>query len=131
MTTAVKSAIDSKQIMWVGVGLALLAALAYVLIGLGVLTVGDIKAEEGSGNITYIAAVCYTLGGLLILIRRRGLWIIGLVINTLVLMFFFQMYQNRPVVVFSPGGLATKAAQILLEISLLYLILTDWRKSRR
>jgi len=131
MATTIRTSINSKSMMWVGVGLALLAALAYVLIGLGVLTVGDIKANEGSGNITYIAAACYTLGGLLILLRRRGLWIIGLVINTLVLMFFFQMYQTRPVVVFSPGGLLTKAAQILLEIGLLYLIITDWRTSRR
>lgn len=131
MATTIRTSINSKPVMWVGVGLALLAALAYVLIGLGVLTVGDIKADEGSGNITYIAAASYTLGGLLILLRRRGLWIIGLVINTLVLMFFFQMYQTRPVVVFSPGGLLTKAAQILLEISLLYLIITDWRTSRR
>jgi hypothetical protein len=46
-------------------------------------------------------------------------------------LFFFQMYQGRPAVVFSPGGLISKAAQILLEISLIYLIISDWRKPRR
>jgi len=31
---------------------------------------------------------------------------------------------------FSQGGLATKAAQLLLEVSLLYLIMTGWRRVR-
>ena len=130
MATTIKSTTNSSRILWLGMGLALLAALAYVLIDLGVLTVGDIKPEQGSGNITYIAAGCYFLGGLLMLLRRRGLWIFGLVMNTLVMLFFFQMYQARPVVVFSPGGLMTKVAQLLLEVSLIYLIITDWRKPR-
>ena len=109
----------------------MLAALAYVLIGVGVLAVGDVPRDEASVNIAYIAAGGYLLGGLLILLRRRGLWIIGVVINALVLLFFFQMYQNRPVVIFSPGGLASKAAQLLLEVGLIYLIITDWRRSCR
>ena len=49
-------------------------------------------------------------------------------INALVILFFVMAYQNRPTVMFSPGGLATKAAQLLLEVSLLYLIITDWRR---
>ncbi len=118
------------RIMWAAVALALLAAVAYVLINAGVLTVGDVPREEGSMIIAYVAAGCYLLGGLLILRRRRWLWIFGLVMNTLVLLFFVQMYQNRPVVIFSPGGLATKIAQLLLEVSLIYLIITDWRKAR-
>ncbi len=118
------------RVMWAAVALALLAAAAYVLINAGILTVGDVPREEGSMVIAYVAAGCYLLGGLLILLRRRWLWIFGLVMNTLVLLFFLQMYQNRPVVIFSPGGLATKIAQLLLEVSLIYLIVTDWRKAR-
>ncbi len=108
----------------------LLAALFYVSINASVLAVGDVPHEEGSTFIAYLAAGCYLLGGLLILLRRRWLWIIGLAMNTLVLLFFFQMYQARPVVIFSPGGLATKIAQLLLEVCLIYLIIADWRKSR-
>lgn len=78
-----------------------------------------------------LVAGCYFLGGLLILLRRRGLLIFGLAMNTLVLLFFFQMYQARPAVIFSPGGLMTKAAQLLLEVSLLYVIIADWRRARR
>lgn len=128
MTTTTQS--TSQRGLWLGLALAVCAALAYVLIGLGVLPVGDITPEDGSGTITYIAAACYAIGGLLILLRRRGLLIFGLVMNTLVLLFFFQMYQARPAVVFSPGALVTKAAQICLEISLLYLIISNWRKPR-
>jgi hypothetical protein len=75
-----------------------------------------------------VAAGSYLLGGLLILVHSRWLWIVGAVINALVILFFVMAYQNRPTVMFSPGGLATKAAQLLLEVSLLYLIITDWRR---
>ncbi len=118
------------RVMCAAAALALLAAVAYVLINAGVLAVGDVPHEEGSIAIAYVAAGCYLLGGLLILLRLRWLWIFGLVMNTLVLLFFCQMYQNRPVVIFSPGGLATKIAQLLLEVSPIYLIITDWRKAR-
>ena len=56
---------------------------------------------------------------------------IGAVINALVMLAFVSAYLDRPAVLFSPGGLATKAAQLLLEASLIYLIITDWRRSRR
>ncbi len=131
MTTTNTLSTNYRRSMWVAVALALITALAYVLIAGGVLPVGDVPHEEGSATIVYIAAGCYFLGGLLILLRRRGLWIFGLVINTLVMLFFFQMYQARPAVVFSPGGLMTKAAQLLLEVSLIYLIIADWRNTRR
>jgi hypothetical protein len=126
-----RQALALRNIMWIAAALALFAALSYVLINASVLAVGDVPHEEGSTSIAYVAAGCYLLGGLLILLRRRWLWISGLVMNTLVLLFFFQMYQGRPIVIFSPGGLATKIAQVLLEVCLIYLILADWRKARR
>ena len=55
----------------------------------------------------------------------------GAVINALVILFFFSMYQERPAVLLSPGGIVSKAAQILLEVGLIYLIVTDWLRSRR
>ena len=124
-----KQASTAQRVTWVAVTLALFAALSYLLINAGILAVGDVPREEGSTTIAYIAAGCYFLGGLLILLRRRWLWIIGLVMNTLVLLFFLQMYQSRPMVIFSPGGLATKIAQVLLEVCLIYLIIADWRRA--
>jgi hypothetical protein len=120
------------RLIWLDVMLALLTALGYVLIALKVLGVGDLQPAEDGGAIVSIAAGCYLIGGLLILARRRGLWIAGAVINALVMLMFFTAYQDRPAVLLSPGGLATKAAQLLLELGLLYLIVTDWwRASRR
>ncbi len=120
-----------RRVLWLSVGPALFTALAYVLINVSVLAIGDVPHEEGSTTIAYIAAGCYLLGGLLILLRRRWLWIFGVVMNTLVLLLFFQMYQNRPMVVFSPGGLATKIPQLLLEVSLIALIVIDWRHAHQ
>jgi len=126
-----KQASTVRSVMWVSMALALLTALSYVLINAGALAVGDVPHEEGSTAIAYLAAGCYFAGGLSILLRRRWLWISGAVMNALVLLFFFQMYQTRPLVIFSPGGLATKIAQVLLEVCLIYLIIADWRQTRR
>ena len=74
------------NVLWLAVGLALLAALSYVLMGPGVLGVGDLDTSEAPAAITYVAAGGYLLGGLLILLRRRWLWIVGAVINALVVL---------------------------------------------
>jgi hypothetical protein len=108
--------------IWLAVALALLAALSYIMIQLGILGVGDLQPTAEPAAIVYVANGSYLLGGLLILVHRRWLWIVGALINTLVILFFVMFY---------PGGLATKAAQLLLEVSLLYLIITDWRHERR
>jgi hypothetical protein len=116
----------SQTVLWLAVALAICTAVAYVLIALGLLGVGDLQVAQDGGAIVYVAAGCYLLGGLLILPRRRWLWIIGFLINAMVIMFFFKLYQDRPAVIFSPGGLLTKIPQLLLELTLIYLILVDW-----
>jgi hypothetical protein len=129
---AARSTIANRfPVMWIAVALALFAVLAYVLIAQGLPGVGDVRMAEDAGAIVYVAAGCYLLGGLLILVHRRWLWTIGLVTNSLVILFFFRMYQNRPAVILSPGGLATKMAQLLLEIALIYLVVSDWQRSRK
>jgi len=113
------------------VALALLVALAYTLIAQGILPIGDLTHVEGPAGIIYTAAGCYLLGGLLILLRRRWLWIVGAIMNGLSILFFVRMYQDKPAVLFSPGGLVSKAAQLLLELILAYLIVTYSRRSPR
>lgn len=115
------------RLMWLAVGLALIAALSYLLIQLGVLAVGDLKPSEQPPVIVFMAAGCYVLGGLLILLRRRWLWIVGAIINALVILFFAMAYVHRPSVMFSAGGLTTKIAELLLEVCLLVLIAAGWR----
>ena len=127
---AVRPTNDVRRVSWLAVALAIGAALTYILMATGLLSVGDPQVARDGGVIVYVAAGCYLLGGLLILARRRWLWIAGALINLLVILFFFQMYQARPIVLFSPGGLISKVAQILLEVALIYLIATDWLHAR-
>ena len=119
------------RVKWLAVALALVAAMAYVMIAVDILGVGDLETTDAPPTIVYVAAGCYFLGGLLILVRRPWLWIIGAVINALVMLFFFNMYQDRPAVLFSSGGITTKVPQLLFEVTLIYLIVIDWMRSRR
>lgn len=116
-----------SAVMWSDVALALAAAAAYLLISSSILGVGDLQTAEAPAAVTYVCAASYGVGGLLILLRWRWLWVAGAVVNAIVMLVFFSAYANRPAVMFSPGGLVTKAAQLLLEVGLLYLILTRGR----
>lgn len=118
----------SNRVLWTAVGLALFTAVIYVLIAINILGVGGLQMDEKPAGIIYIAAGCYLLGGLLILLRNRWLLLFGAFINAMVVLFFFRMYQGRPDVMFSPGGLVSKTAQILLEVALVYVIATNWKK---
>jgi len=113
----------SKKVMLICVTLALIAGVAYILTATGVLDAG-IGSDEGPPAIVYVAGACYIIGGLLILRKKRRVWITGVIINTLVIVIFIALYLSRTEVMFSVAGLATKIPQILLEIGLLYLIFT-------
>jgi hypothetical protein len=120
----------NTRILWIAVALALITALSYILMQFNVLGVGDLRTDEKPIGIIYVAAGCYFLGGLLILLRNRWLLLFGAFINAMVILFFFNMYQHRPTVVFSAGGMISKVAQILLEFALLYVIAVNWKKSK-
>jgi hypothetical protein len=122
---------QTNRVVWLCVALAVIAAIAYVMMALDILAVGDLQLQEAPPSVAYVAAGGYLLGGLLILLRRRWLWIVGAVINALVILFFFLGYQDRPAVIFSSGGLASKTAEVLLEVGLIYLIVTDRRRRSR
>jgi hypothetical protein len=128
MNTIRSSNNNRVHILWAAVGLALLAALSYILMAWDVLGVGDLQMDEKPAVIIYVAAGCYFVGGLLILLRNRWLLLFGAFINAMVILFFFNLYQDRPAVLFSPGGLISKIAQILLEAALIYVIAVSWRK---
>ena len=130
MNTVQHSNPNHIRITWAALVLALIAALSYVLMALNLLSVGDLQVGERPINIIFVAAGCYLLGGFLILLRNRWLLLFGAFINAMVILFFFSMYQNRPTVIFSPGGLVSKIAQILLEVTLIYIVAVNWKKSK-
>lgn len=117
--------------MWAAVGLSLVVSLSYILMAFNVLGAGDLQVDEKPAGIIYVAAGCYLAGGLLILTRSRWLLLFGAFINAMVMLFFFNMYQNRPAVMFSPGGLVSKIAQVLLEVALLYVIVVFWKRESK
>ena len=127
---AIQSTPNHIRMTWIAVGPAIFTALAYVLMALNLLGVGDLRMDERPAAIIYVAAGCYLLGGLLILFRNRWLLIFGAVVNAMVILFFFILYQDRPAVMSSPGGLASKIAQILLEVTLIYIIAVNWKKTK-
>lgn len=102
---------------------AWIAAGAYLLMAAGVLGTGGYQPEPGGEGIVLVAAGAYALGGLLVLARRRWLWIVGAVVNALVMTVFFTAYAGDPSILLSGGGLATKGAQLPLEATLLLLVL--------
>lgn len=122
---------NHARIMWVSVALALVTTLSYALMAFNVLGVGDLQMDEKPAAIIFVAAGCYLLGGILILIRNRGLLLFGAGINALVILFFFNLYKDRPAVMFSPGGLVSKIAQILLELALFYVLVVNGKNETK
>ena len=127
MNTIKQSKSIQPRALWLAVGLAIFTALAYILMAANLLGVGDLQMDERPAGIIYFAAGCYLLGGLLILLRNRWLLLFGAFINAMVILFFFNLYQNRPAVIFSPGGLISKILQISLEVALIYVIVRIWK----
>jgi len=118
-----------KGIMISCMVLAFIAAIFYLLLGAGVITAGSQMGTPVTRAFIIVAGGCYIFGGLLILAKKRWLWIIGIVMNTLVMAVFFIMYSKNPAVIFSLPGLGTKIPQIILEVGLVYLIATYQRRS--
>ena len=102
--------------------LAFIAAVVYALVGTNVISIPSLGAAEAPLAIFYIAAGCYLVGGLLVLWKIRWLWALGLAANTWVIAIFFLAYHHKPEMMVSTAGLATKAAQVLLEFGLIYLV---------
>lgn len=117
-----KSVFTPELVKWIAFGLAVFTSIAYILIRFNILGIGNLVASDQPLGIVYASAGCYFIGGSLILLKRKWLWVIGAMINALVVFFFFAMYKNQVSVIVSAGGLTTKIAQILLEMSLIYLI---------
>jgi len=118
----------TSKAVWLAFGLALATVAVYVLIFLHMLGIGDYDWANAPAFIGYAAMGGYLLGGLLILVRQRWLWFIGLLINGLVMFAYFSMHQAEPALLLSAGGLISKVLQLLLEVVLIYLIFASKKK---
>jgi hypothetical protein len=117
----------AKSIMLFCLVLALISALVYVFLILGIMKVGDMFPDEGVPVYFYIVPTGYVIGGLLIFLKRRWLWITGAVLNSIPIVVFYAAYAGRPDIMLSAPGIIAKIAQVLLEIGLIYLIVMPKR----
>lgn len=116
-----------KLVMFACLAMALISALVYVLMANGMMHAGDIMYEEPAPAYLYIIPAGYAIGGLLALLEKRWLWIAGAIINAFTIVVFYSAYARQPDIMLSAPGLITKIAQVLLEIGLIYLIITFTR----
>lgn len=108
--------------------MALVSASVYTLLASGIVKVGDMSPEGGVPAFFYVVPISYAIGGFLILLKKRWLWIIGAIVNAIPIVVFYAAYAERPDIMLSAAGLITKIAQVLLEVGLIYLIATFKRK---
>ncbi len=108
--------------MLVCLAMALISALVYILMANGVMLPESLISNEPLPPYFYIIPAGYSIGGFLILLKRRWLWITGAVINGFGITMFYVAYADQVSVMVSAAGLITKIAQIIMEIGLIYLI---------
>jgi len=119
----------TRSIMLFCLVLALISALTYVLLILGILKAGEMMTPEGGvPAYFYIVPAGYVIGGFIILLKKRWLWIIGAILNAIPIVVFYAAYAGRPDIMLSAAGLIAKASQVLLEIGLICLIVTFKRQ---
>jgi len=118
---------DSNTIiLGTSVVLAFVIALGYMLTELHILRTAALRPDEVPPGI--YAGAFYIIGGLLIPLGKRWLWIVGAAINAWVIWQFFCVCGDRLTAFLSTPGLLITTAQVLLEIGLIYLILSHGRE---
>ncbi len=111
--------VDGSSIPWVAGALSLVAALVYLVIASPAMP-ADYKAPPTP--VLVVAALAYLVGGGLILLGDRRLLILGAVLNPLVLLAYTVAAIKGHAAV-DGLSLTSKAAQIGLEVALLWLVL--------
>jgi hypothetical protein len=111
----------TKNIIWGTLAMALVAALAYILMGAGVLTPGNLDTGSG-GGIAYLIGAAYFAMAACVVLKWRAVRIVEAFIVLFTIVVFYGKYAGQPDVMWSAPGLITKIAQVLMLAGLLYLI---------
>jgi hypothetical protein len=130
MNTSPFSNSNPSRLPGLAISLGSFAGIAYVLVALNVLTVGNLNMTRAPMALVCAAALSYLAAGLLILPRDRRLLVAGAILNAMMMLFFFDLYQNHPSSITWSPGTATQAAQLLLEALLIGLLLAGWQSKR-
>jgi len=101
--------------------MALIAAIAYILMGMGVLKAGNLT-DDAMPSFFYIIPTAYIIMGVCLFLRWRWVRIAEAVIVFFTIAVFYARYFDQPDVMWSAPGLITKLAQILMLAGLIYLL---------
>jgi hypothetical protein len=110
-----------RLVAWGCITMAVVAALTYILMGLGVLVPGNLETGEG-GFMPYLIGAAYLIMGVLIVSKWRWIKIASAAIVLITIIGFYAMYTDQPDVMWSAPGIITKIAQLLMLAGLIYLI---------
>jgi hypothetical protein len=111
----------TRTIIWGTLAMALVAALAYILMGAGVLTPGNLDTGSG-GGIAYLIGAAYIAMAVCVILKWRMVRVIEAIFVLVTIVIFYTRYASQPDVMWSAPGLITKIAQVLMLAGLLYLI---------
>jgi hypothetical protein len=110
-----------RLVVWGCIAMALIAAIGYILMGVGVIHPGNLSGDN-MPSFFYIIPLAYIVMGVLILSRWRWIRIASAVVVALTILVFYTRYAGQPDVMWSAPGLITKIAQIIMLGGLIYLI---------
>lgn len=108
---------------WAAVGLSGTTALLYLLIGLNVVSIGEITPEEQTAFGLPAAAVFIAGAVVAMFWDKRWLWIVGAAGLSLIIFLYFNIAAQR-VPEFELWGILIRVIQVPLLASLVYLAIT-------
>jgi hypothetical protein len=110
-----------RRVVWGCIAMALIAAITYVLMGVGVVHSGNLSGDD-MPSFFYIIPAAYVVMGVLILSRWRWIRVASAVVVAFTIVVFYARYAGQPDVMWSAPGLITKIAQVLMLAGLIYLL---------
>lgn len=121
------SGVSARAMRRLGVAAATVAAVLYLLIGVGVLSVGESTTGEDAGLLGFglvMAATFLVVAGLLQFVRRRAVLLAVAMLQVVVLVGYVALSDMRDPP-FDPWGVLIKVAQLVVLGVLAWLIIRD------
>ena len=107
--------------VWGSLTMALVSAVVYVLMGIGVMHSGNLTGDS-MPSFFFIIPLAYLLMGILLLSRWRWIRVVDAILVLFTIIVFYARYADQPDVMWSAPGLITKIAQVLMLAGLIYLL---------
>lgn len=126
MSAPIDAMAGRRLVRHIAAGVAAAVAIVYTLIGLSVISVVEVAPGDEASMLAFglPAAAAFAVGAsLLMLTDRRLLWVLGAVLQVLVISMYFAVAPTR-VPNFEIWGILIRIAQVTLFGTLVYLAVT-------